>query len=246
MKTHPLSKREQNRAREAGLLDTAKRLAGIDGFLSLRLADVASEAGVSIGTFYSHFENKEDLILGLAQLAWQQREITIMAWLNESDLDPTQAVVGLPLIDFLFSQRNPELFAAEQLASTPSILGQASDLRLQSLSLVHKRIMDRITDAAKSSINNGGFDRWPDVHEQARTIDRAIWSLMTGSSFIQQVESRLTGESDIGSIPDFARHHCCAMFVGLGWTSSDPVTEIKKITLCSEQHAEKFAYTQGT
>ncbi len=237
MATQPLSKREQNRAREAGLLDAARRLAGTEGFLSLRLADVASEAGVSIGTFYSHFENKEDLILGLAQFAWQQRDAAIAAWLEESVVELTQAVVGLPLVDFLFSQRNPELFAAEQLASTPSVLGQASDLRLQSLSLVHKRIMDRITSAAEASIRSGGFERWSDVHEQAQIIDRAVWTLMTGSSFIQQVESRLTAEAAEDSIPDFARHHCCAMFLGLGWTSPDPVTEIKHIALCCEQHA---------
>ncbi len=232
-----------SRAREAGLLDAARRLTGIDGFLSLRLADVAFEAGVSIGTFYSHFENKEDLILGLAQLAWQQRDTTIEAWLEDSNAEPTQRVVGLPFIDFLFSQRHPEFFAAEQLASTPSILGQASELRLQSLSLVHQRIMNRIIKAAKTSIDSGGFRPWPDTQEQSRTIDRAVWSLMIGSASIQQVENRLTGELAVGSVPDFARHHCCALFVGLGWTSSDPLKEIKQIVRCCEQYSAQPTHT---
>jgi len=47
------------------LLQAARKVIQRDGYVALRMADVATEAGVSLGALYRYFENKDDLFLSL-------------------------------------------------------------------------------------------------------------------------------------------------------------------------------------
>jgi AcrR family transcriptional regulator len=50
---------DRGHARRAELLEAARRVFERQGFLDARVADVAEEAGVSQGTFYTYFDSKE-------------------------------------------------------------------------------------------------------------------------------------------------------------------------------------------
>ena len=45
----------------AGLIHAAARVFERDGFLDARIADIAGEAGVATGTFYTYFDSKEEI-----------------------------------------------------------------------------------------------------------------------------------------------------------------------------------------
>ena len=47
------------------LLGAARRVIGRDGYVALRMGDVAAEAKVSLGALYRYFQNKDDLFLSL-------------------------------------------------------------------------------------------------------------------------------------------------------------------------------------
>jgi AcrR family transcriptional regulator len=47
------------------LFEAARRVIERDGFVAMRMVDVAAEAGVSLGGLYRYFKNKDDLFLGL-------------------------------------------------------------------------------------------------------------------------------------------------------------------------------------
>ena len=49
--------------REARIIATAVALAEKGGFEAVRLRDVAAKAGVALGTLYSHFRSKDDLLV---------------------------------------------------------------------------------------------------------------------------------------------------------------------------------------
>ena len=55
------------KAAETGraLKDAARRVFGRHGYLDVKVADIASEAGRSVGSFYKHFANKEELLRAL-------------------------------------------------------------------------------------------------------------------------------------------------------------------------------------
>lgn len=48
------------RTRDA-LVDAARRIFERDGYLDARIVDIAAEAGVATGSFYTHFTSKEDV-----------------------------------------------------------------------------------------------------------------------------------------------------------------------------------------
>ena len=47
------------------LFGAARRVIKRDGYVALRMGDVAAEAKVSLGALYRYFENKDDLFLSL-------------------------------------------------------------------------------------------------------------------------------------------------------------------------------------
>ena len=52
----------------ARLIASATTVFGKDGYARARVQDICRDAGVSVGTFYEHFESKADLLLHIAEL----------------------------------------------------------------------------------------------------------------------------------------------------------------------------------
>lgn len=62
--TPPLGKRAEKRRRDIrAIVDATRRLADTGGFEGVRLRDVASLAGVSMGALYRCFQSKEEILL---------------------------------------------------------------------------------------------------------------------------------------------------------------------------------------
>jgi AcrR family transcriptional regulator len=57
---------DRGHARKAELLAAARRVFERQGFLEARVADIAEEAGVSQGTFYTYFDSKEAIFREVA------------------------------------------------------------------------------------------------------------------------------------------------------------------------------------
>jgi len=60
----------------ARLVRAAKQVFETDGFLGARISDIASEAGMSSGTFYPYFDSKEQIFREVAQA--QERVLTAL------------------------------------------------------------------------------------------------------------------------------------------------------------------------
>jgi AcrR family transcriptional regulator len=58
---------EKGRRTRARIVEGGKTIFARDGFLSARITDIASEAGVSYGAFYHYFDTKEDLFREIAE-----------------------------------------------------------------------------------------------------------------------------------------------------------------------------------
>ncbi|GHB09477.1 putative HTH-type transcriptional regulator YvdT [Streptomyces sp. ADI97-07] len=75
---HPASYREPRQARSAAtlarVLRAAEEIASSSGLEEMTIAGVAERAGVSVGTIYRRFEDKEHLITALSERMLEQRE----------------------------------------------------------------------------------------------------------------------------------------------------------------------------
>jgi AcrR family transcriptional regulator len=77
--------RRQRRPEEklARILASATTVFGEEGYARARIHEICRSAGVSIGTFYDHFENKADLILRVAEDAAETIPISEAATLGQ-------------------------------------------------------------------------------------------------------------------------------------------------------------------
>ena len=89
MAIHPTRESEgrsdKGRRTRARFIEAGKVVFARDGFLKSRIADIATEAGVSYGSFYHYFESKEEIFREIAE----QMEVRL---LSMDDLPPGTAI----------------------------------------------------------------------------------------------------------------------------------------------------------
>ncbi len=106
------------------ILAAAERLFLRVGYHDAKMADLASEAGVAVGTLYKYFESKEDVFASLA--ARGRKEISVML---QGCLDQTSPLERLRVVvdrSFAFAENHGALLAIY------TQLGFVSELQIRS------------------------------------------------------------------------------------------------------------------
>ena len=122
----------RGRQREKNILNQLKRLIS-DGtseksMFDLRMSEVAAAAGVSVGTLYSHFTCKEDLIIGLAIENVAARLDAVQNSLKRSNYDePLMRFLVAQVAGWKYARENTDLMEMEFLAMSKSIWKRASE-----------------------------------------------------------------------------------------------------------------------
>jgi AcrR family transcriptional regulator len=99
--------RDRKAERRRLLLDSATRLFGSHGYHATTVPMIVAEAGVSMGSFYLHFRNKEDVFhAALEELA--QALSALMNGINAPEVDPRKRIPRGVETLFLFLAQNPE------------------------------------------------------------------------------------------------------------------------------------------
>lgn len=100
----------------AALVSAARRIFERDGFLDARIVDIAEEAGVATGSFYTYFDGKEDAFA--AVMAEVQEEMLHPRLVPVADRDDPTTVIETANRAYLISyRRNARLMALmEQVA----------------------------------------------------------------------------------------------------------------------------------
>ena len=58
---------KRGRATRRSLMDAGRRVFERDGFFEAKITEIASEAGVAVGSFYTHFPAKDDLLAAILE-----------------------------------------------------------------------------------------------------------------------------------------------------------------------------------
>lgn len=118
--------RETMEKRAKRIVETAMRLAEKGGFAAVRLRDVASEAGVALGTVYKRFQSKEDILVASLELLYPEFRSTVAerAIQNDSKLERMVAFFSV-ITDWLCERQNftRALFRA-MTSSEPDLAGK--------------------------------------------------------------------------------------------------------------------------
>lgn len=76
-----------NQEARARILEAASRLFRERGVEGVGLATIMSEVGLTVGTFYTHFESKEALLRAALQVSWRARNEGLRQALADGDLE---------------------------------------------------------------------------------------------------------------------------------------------------------------
>lgn len=99
------------------LLEAAAEVFAAHGYASAKAADIASRAGVAVGTLYLHFRDKEGIARAVALAALQELRRHLRAAVDRSGLDAAAAARAhaTAMVDFVASPGNHGrlLFAAD-------------------------------------------------------------------------------------------------------------------------------------
>jgi AcrR family transcriptional regulator len=116
---------ERNRA---ALLAAARRVFERDGFVAARITDIADEAGVAHGCFYSHFPGKDEIFAAVVAEVSEEMLHPGPALAATAGTDPAAAIEAANLAYLEAYRRNARFMAVLEQVST--INAQFLEMRL--------------------------------------------------------------------------------------------------------------------
>ena len=224
------ARREQ---REKEILNQLKRLISDDAseksLLDLRMSEVAATASVSVGTLYSHFACKEDLIIGLAMDSVLARLDAVQNTLKHSNYDE-------PLMRFLLAQiagwkharENTALMEMEFLAMSKSIWKRASERIRRDLWDKHDEfghLFNGLMRDAANQLNVAGSDG------VAHHFEIGVWALSIGMDVI--ASSRMIRGSILSpkEWTNYQLENLTNLLVGWGWPREELESAARNLSI---------------
>lgn len=185
----PLSpKQREIREREQRILDVAQAhlLDGESGGLSMER--IADEIGVSKGTVYQHFDNKEDLV---AAVALRTAEIRASLFERAAAFRgcPRDRMAAIGIAAELFFGLYPSHEQAERAIKAFSIAQKIGAKRAQGLSSASFRCFGAATGVTRDAVAQGDL-----VLSDGRTVEQlcvGLWNLYTGAFLMRDLETFL-------------------------------------------------------
>ncbi len=110
------------------ILDVAREMLVLDGYLGLKMDQIADRLEYSKGTIYQHFPNKEEIILALANQAMNTRS-DLFARAVTLRKQSRERVAAVGAAAELFVERYPHFFQIEQLIRLNSISEKTTENR---------------------------------------------------------------------------------------------------------------------
>jgi AcrR family transcriptional regulator len=152
-----MSKGQRTRQR---LLVAARKIFERDGYFDARVADIAAEAGVGHGTFYTYFPSKDEVFIACAQ------EVT------DSLYDVYQLTPGLDLVERIHQTNRRYVERYEENALMMGLLDQVAPTsdQLREMRMGIRRHFAERLEAAISRMNHLGRTAKPTLDPFAAAI----------------------------------------------------------------------------
>ena len=225
--------------REAAIIQSALSLYMEKGFLDLKMSEVAKAAGFSMGTVYSHFSSKEDLLLGCAITMARMTE-TVFQQTLASSVSAMEQLLTLKIAIWICDARDPHRYFLRQLAMTPDIWQRASAARVHELNDIYYALSEMVADLIRKMIQqNSSFTE--SSEEAVNDILMGIWCLgeglfqirMSGFGLKQQALQKDSGFSLLTT-------NLIKYLQGWGWQAPSSPTKIEECRRRAEHIVNKI------
>jgi len=221
-----MSKQVKRAEREEKILRQAIGLFVEKGFLGVRMSDVAKACELSMGTIYSHFAAKEDLLMGAAAFLTRE-EKSLYQGVIKADEPAMQRIVTGFTINWLIAQYHPGLVEIENLSLMPSVWSRANPQRIQELNALHQSFFELaqslVLEMLSSELN--GYAGLDDAarDELAMLLNHGMWGLCVGlNSTAQSGIARADGDQHEACSYKHFTTNVIHFLKGYGWNDPDP------------------------
>lgn len=160
------SKAERKSRSHGAILDAAAAFVRRSGIAGARIADVMSDAGLTVGGFYAHFSSKDDLIAETLRRAARENRALLLQRIDEKPADKRAEVI---LKRYLSAAHRDEIARGCPL---PSVVGEIGTTAPE-----HARVLADVIDENIDAI----APHLPKAHALSkRSLALALLALMYG------------------------------------------------------------------
>ena len=181
-----LSPKIDREERELRIINEAQKIIREDGFVNFKMSDLGKKSDMSVGTLYSHFPSKEDLLLGLHLSNLSLKERLFERVLQNDAWSPLEKLVGMTLADWDINRKLEELSEVDSLAKFPSIWKKASPGITGRLEERAKVIGDLVKSCIDGVLNSEEVQLVPSLKENPLALGVTFWSLGFGLNDVFQ------------------------------------------------------------
>lgn len=219
-------RREKRDQREQEIIEVAVGLLSETGFLDMRMSDISETTGYSMGTLYSHFESKEDLIVACAH-ALCQDEQGLFDDVAAQSIPDIEKIITLAQCSWLISTQHPKLIEIDSLSLMASVWRRATQRRAEALSCQHEGLASTFLEIVLKTIGNGinGHEERSDEEKRhlASHLTHGMWGLCVGlmSTIQSGYASTLCPKESGQTYAHFTTNYRCFL-QGYGWEETDP------------------------
>jgi len=221
-----VSKQQKLAEREQFIIEKAIALFVEKGFLGVRMAEVAKACDLAMGTIYSHFAAKEDLLMACATFLTREEKVLYQS-IIEADASAMQRIVTGFTVNWLIAQHHPALIEIENLSLMPSVWSRANPQRIQELNKLHGEFFNVaqsvVLEMLSSDLN--GYAHLDDAAREdvAMLINHGMWGLCVGlNSTAQSGIARADGDQHEACSYKHFTSNVIHFLKGCGWTEADP------------------------
>lgn len=205
-------KQREFEARERLILDHAGELLARHGYLGLNLDELAERIEYAKGTIYLHFQNKEDLLLGVVVRLSQERARLFRHGARYPGLT-RERCAAMGIADLLIKEKRPQAFQLIQLVTTASVWDKTSEKRREELRRSGFDMMEPGISLVREAMLNGDITR-KDLSPEKIVL--GLFAMSKGAMLIQaNPEGFPPGWTEfVNSSIQEVRHAFCD---GVGW-----------------------------
>lgn len=200
-------------SREQRILDVGQEMLLERGYVGLTMDRVAAEIGVSKGTIYQHFANKEDLLAAVAVRSSDMRaSLFERATTFRGRTRERMAAVGTAAE--LFFALFPHHEQAERVIRASSIAEKISPQRTSRLENCTFRCFGAATGVIRDAIAAGDLELRPE--QSVEQVCMGLWNLYIGAFLMNDLDAFIDHPAVIDPMPAlFANAQ--VLLDGFGW-----------------------------
>jgi AcrR family transcriptional regulator len=206
-------KQREIKEREGQILKLARPILLRKGYQALSMDRLAAQMEYAKGTLYTHFRNKEEIVLALAAESMELR-LKMFEAASAASRVSRERLIAIGAACELYTQEYADHFRIEDWIRNSTIWGKASRERQDLVRQCEGRCMSIVAGIVRDAVAHGDLKLENDL--TAEEMIFGFWAINYGSQVLAATSPSLLSLG-VPNAPRAIRHHCFTLLNGFGW-----------------------------